>query len=104
MSFDKTLRLNTGDPAQVSCNVCATCCHEMNATQCSSCVKTSCNAATFADYECCPEQGPCCKRGVPLPPSTSLKNCLLIGDSVTDGMAPLVTAKLKDVCQVQVRA
>ena len=33
-----------------------------------------------------------CRRGVPLPPSKGLKNCLLIGDSVTDGMHSTVVS------------
>jgi hypothetical protein len=89
--------------AEINCNVCANCCHAFNSTQCDSCVKSECNASLFADYECCgtAKGAPCCSRGVPLPPSTTLKNCLLIGDSVTDGLEPLVASKLKDVCQVQ---
>lgn len=43
----------------------------------------------------------CCKPGPELPPSTTLKNCLIIGDSVSIGYTPYVTRALQDVCQVQ---
>lgn len=44
----------------------------------------------------------CCGRGVPLPASTSLPNCLLIGDSVTDGLSSIAIDTLKSECQTQV--
>jgi hypothetical protein len=42
-----------------------------------------------------------CKPGAPLPPSTTLKNVLIIGDSISIGYTPFVQAALSDVAQVQ---
>ena len=44
--------------------------------------------------------GGCC-RTAPLAASKTLKNCLLIGDSVTNGMSGVVTSLLKESCQTQ---
>ena len=42
-----------------------------------------------------------CKQGAPLPPSSGLKNVLIIGDSVSIGYTPYVNAALADVALVQ---
>ena len=42
-----------------------------------------------------------CKTGPPLPMSTSLKNILVIGDSVSDGYTPFVSARMAEVALVQ---
>jgi hypothetical protein len=42
-----------------------------------------------------------CKPGAPLPPSPSLKNILIIGDSISIGYTPFVAAALADIAQVQ---
>ena len=42
-----------------------------------------------------------CKPGAPLPPSPSLKNVLVIGDSISLGYTPFLAAALADVAQVQ---
>jgi hypothetical protein len=48
-------------------------------------------------------QGKCvCKPGAPLPMSTTLKNILVIGDSVSLGYTPSVADILSDVALVQV--
>jgi len=57
-------------------------------------------------YQCTgaspPTQSKCpCKTGAPLPPSTTLKNVLIIGDSLTIGYTPAVAANLADVALVQ---
>ena len=57
-------------------------------------------------YDCTgaspPTQSKCpCKPGQPLPPSTTLKNVLIIGDSLTIGYTPSVAAALADVALVQ---
>jgi hypothetical protein len=92
------------------CTVCAECCHALNATQCSTCVATMCTGrSTIGDYGCNTTQPQtwvpwiesCCGRGVPLPASTTLPNCLLIGDSVTSGLSSVAIDLLKDVCQTQ---
>eukprot|EP01047_Picozoa_sp_COSAG01_P022440 COSAG01_NODE_1331_length_10699_cov_28.574717_4_plen_482_part_00 len=67
-----------------------------------------CRAGPWSKDQFCCLPGPgisgggCCKRGVPLPPSKTKKNCLLIGDSVTSGMSGKVISMLKDICQTQV--
>ncbi len=49
-----------------------------------------------------PVQGKCvCKPGPPLAASTTLKNVLVIGDSVSLGYTPVVAALLEDVALVQ---
>ena len=92
------------------CTVCAECCHALNATECSACVASECSGhSTIGDYGCntthpstwVPWVESCCGRGVPLPASVSLPNCLLIGDSVTDGLSSIVISTLKDECQTQ---
>lgn len=94
-----------------TCTVCAECCHAMNATQCSACVASMCKGdSTLGDYGCntshpqtwVPYVSNCCGRGVPLPASTTLPNCLLIGDSVTNGLSSVAIDLLKDVCQTQI--
>jgi hypothetical protein len=42
-----------------------------------------------------------CKPGAPLPPSPSLKNVLVIGDSISLGYTPFLAAALADVALVQ---
>jgi hypothetical protein len=42
-----------------------------------------------------------CKPGMPSPPSTTLKNVLIIGDSLTIGYTPAVAANLSDIALVQ---
>jgi len=42
-----------------------------------------------------------CKYGPPLPPSTTLKNVLIIGDSVSIGYTPFVGKALGDIALVQ---
>eukprot|EP00047_Mylnosiga_fluctuans_P012626 m.27128 g.27128 ORF g.27128 m.27128 type:complete len:313 (-) comp4382_c0_seq2:49-987(-) len=42
-----------------------------------------------------------CKIGPGIPFSTKLKNCLIIGDSVSIGYTPAIAAALADVCFVQ---
>ena len=42
-----------------------------------------------------------CKPGMPLAPSTTLKNVLIIGDSLSIGFTPLVNTQLADVALVQ---
>ena len=42
-----------------------------------------------------------CKGGPPLPMSTSKKNVIWIGDSLSLGMIPYVTANLSDIALVQ---
>jgi len=55
---------------------------------------------SLAQYGCSVDGHGCCATA-PLNASTTKKNCLLIGDSVTNGQSGLVASKLKDVCQVQ---
>lgn len=74
------------------------------------------NANCFADEACCtamyfgasgcevalPSGGTyCCAPGPPLNVSTTLPNCLIIGDSVSDQYTPSVASLLKDKCLVQ---
>lgn len=42
-----------------------------------------------------------CKPGTPAEPSTTLKNVLIIGDSLTIGYTPALAANLADVALVQ---
>ena len=42
-----------------------------------------------------------CKPGPPLPPSQTLKNVLILGDSLTIGLTPYVARALSDVALVQ---
>lgn len=86
------------------------CCHSyLNATECAACDKAQCAGHnTIGDAGCSgpsstwvPYNTACCSRGVPLPASTTLPNCILIGDSTAAGQFPLVAAALKTECQVQ---
>eukprot|EP01009_Symbiontida_sp_KSa7_P010110 NODE_919_length_722_cov_1398.246657_g710_i0.p1 GENE.NODE_919_length_722_cov_1398.246657_g710_i0~~NODE_919_length_722_cov_1398.246657_g710_i0.p1 ORF type:complete len:222 (+),score=57.26 NODE_919_length_722_cov_1398.246657_g710_i0:30-668(+) len=43
----------------------------------------------------------CCTPGVKDPPSTTLPNCLVIGDSVSIGYTGVVVKELQSVCKVQ---
>lgn len=90
------------------CDVCAECCHDElknNQTACNACVAASCKPGSFGDWGCQnPSQGSgsrCCTRGMPQPAATAVPNCLLVGDSVTNGMFPYVQKALDGVCQVQ---
>jgi hypothetical protein len=56
----------------------------------------NCTGAAPATQSKCP-----CKTGAPLPPSTTLKNVLIIGDSLTIGYTPSVAANLADIALVQ---
>ena len=49
----------------------------------------------------CVINGQCCRQGVLKPASTSHPNCLVLGDSVSNGYTPLVQAALSAICQVQ---
>ena len=94
------------------CTSCPMCCHSyLNATACAACNAEQCAGhSTIGDAGC---EGPsstwtpwdgsktCCGRGVPLPASTTLPNCLLIGDSTAGGQASLVASALADECLVQ---
>ena len=93
------------------CTVCAECCHALNATECSQCVASQCTKdSTIGDYGCnttapstwVPWLESCCGRGVALPASRTLPNCLLIGDSVTDGLSSIAIDMLKNECQTQI--
>ena len=53
------------------------------------------NGCMFADTEIC------CSPGPPLEPSTTLPNCLIIGDSVSEQYTPHVAELLKTTCKVQ---
>ena len=55
-----------------------------------------CSGASLPTISKCP-----CKPGQPLPPSTTLKNVLIIGDSLTIGYTPFVAANLADIALVQ---
>ena len=91
-----------------ACTVCAECCHNTfaNASDCSACVKKSCAPGSYGDYGCSRGGKECCAGGMHV--STTLPNCLLIGDSVahgTFGEAPWnftgsVLDLLKDKCPV----
>eukprot|EP01050_Picozoa_sp_SAG11_P032346 SAG11_NODE_10476_length_829_cov_0.876712_1_plen_203_part_10 len=85
------------------CNVCPECCHDAFAAPnaCSSCVHKSCGYMDLDQYGCQTPGGRACCSPSPLPASATEKNCLLIGDSVTNGMAGDVVGYLKGVCQVQ---
>ena len=92
------------------CTSCPMCCHSyLNATQCAACDKAQCAGhSTIGDAGCAgpsstwvPYNSSCCGRGVPLPASTTLPNCLLIGDSTAGGQAALVARALAGECQTQ---
>ena len=91
------------------CDVCAECCHDelsQNQSSCDACVRASCPPDSFGQWGCRDRTqlsgaNRCCPPGRPLAPSTALPNCLLIGDSVTNGMAPLVAKLMASECQVQ---
>lgn len=94
------------------CTSCPMCCHSyLNATECAACDKSQCAGhSAVGDAGC---SGPsstwtpynststCCGRGVPLPASTTLPNCLIIGDSTAAGQASLVARALEGECQTQ---
>ena len=95
------------------CTTCPYCCHSyLNATECAACNAEQCKGhSTVGDLGCnttkptswVPWGGgsACCGRGLPLPQSHTLPNCLLVGDSTCAGQAALVASTLKDECQVQ---
>ena len=95
------------------CTTCPFCCHSyLNATECAACNAEQCKGhSTVGDAGCnttrpaswVPWGGgsACCGRGLPLPQSRALPNCLLVGDSTCAGQAALVASALKDECQVQ---
>lgn len=89
------------------CTVCADCCHSyLNATECAACVKASCAPDSVGAIGCVnasspPGRGECCNAGVPYAQNTTLPNCLLIGDSVTNGLFPYAASALAGVCAVQ---
>jgi hypothetical protein len=85
------------------CNVCPWCCHDSlkDPHACSACVAKNCNE-NLAKLGCSPGVGShsCCPSA-PQNASASLKNVLLIGDSVTNGMSGVVAGMLKTVAQTQ---
>lgn len=93
------------------CTSCAFCCHSyLNASQCAACHADNCaGQGVVGDAGCntstpttwVPYLEPCCARGMPLPASPTLKNVMLIGDSVMDGQSALVAEMMKDVARVQ---
>lgn len=93
------------------CTSCPDCCHSyLNATQCAACHASKCGASTLGDAGChanasatwTPYTEYCCGRGLPKAASTTLPNCLLIGDSVMHGAASLVIAALAGECETQI--
>jgi len=94
------------------CTSCADCCHSyLNSTQCAACHKEKCGGASVIGDAGChanvsktwtPYTEYCCGRGLPRAASTTLSNCLLIGDSVMHGAAQLVIDALASECQVQI--
>lgn len=106
-SGHKCCRLNQQDfrcVADTGCNVCPWCCHDSlkDPHACSACVsqhcdenlaKLGCSPAVNSTKGCCPQ--------AQMNASTTLKNVLLIGDSVTNGMSSSVAGMLAGVAQVQ---
>jgi hypothetical protein len=91
------------ESVEEGCSVCPECCHDAfkDPHACSSCVHKSCGYMELAQYGCrAGGKGACCSPS-PLEASTSEKNCLLIGDSVTSGMSGDVGGYLKGICQTQ---
>lgn len=85
----------------LNCNVCAECCHDeigRNQSTCDKCFHTQCKPGTFGNAGC-KKGGKCCRGGNPGVSST-LPNCLLVGDSVAHGTYGLVKEMLKDKCAV----
>lgn len=92
------------------CTTCPYCCHSyLNTTECAACNAANCAGhSTVGDQGCNTTDSPtwvpwvasCCGRGMSKAPSTTLPNCLLIGDSTMAGQLDLVAAALKDECQV----
>ena len=89
--------------ADTGCNVCPWCCHDSlkDPHSCSSCVAQHCDE-NLAKLGCSPTANStgCCPQAQQNA-STTLKNVLLIGDSVTNGMSASVAGKLKNVALVQ---
>ena len=56
---------------------------------------------TVAGYGCKLDSGACCAPGAREAPSSTLQNCLVIGDSVSEGYVGHVASILKDSCKVQ---
>ena len=107
----------------------ATCCPSgFNPSSVGCCPWPNAVCCPGAQYQCCPSGTTCklaegsgydaryncsapdggvvinratCKSGPPLPMSTSLKNVLWIGDSLSLGMIPHVAANLSDIALVQ---
>jgi len=95
------------------CTSCPECCHNSfaNATDCKACHAAQCGGiATIGDMGChanrsstwTPYTEYCCGRGLPRPASTTLPNCLLIGDSVMHGASSLVIEALAGECATQI--
>ena len=82
----KTCPTSNTTLGQSACPLNATCCvHEYYKA----------NGCMFAGTE------HCCSPGPPLAPSTTLPNCLIIGDSVSEQYTPRVAELLATTCQVQ---
>ena len=65
---------------------------------CDACVHSSCPSGSFGQYGCKRDASTkCCPSGQ-TDTSTTLPNCLLVGDSVAHGTFGLVKTKLADVC------
>eukprot|EP01045_Picozoa_sp_COSAG04_P005481 COSAG04_NODE_255_length_18797_cov_46.325968_7_plen_201_part_00 len=56
---------------------------------------------TVAGWGCKLASGACCSPGAKEPPSTTLPNCLVIGDSVSEGYIGHVASLLRTKCKVQ---
>eukprot|EP01043_Picozoa_sp_COSAG02_P059836 COSAG02_NODE_7697_length_2887_cov_15.716284_1_plen_345_part_00 len=89
--------------ADTGCNVCPWCCHDSlkDPHSCSSCVAQHCHE-NLAKLGCSPTANStgCCPQAQQNA-STTLKNVLLVGDSVTNGMSASVAGKLRSVALVQ---
>eukprot|EP01052_Picozoa_sp_SAG31_P031479 SAG31_NODE_3339_length_4386_cov_39.128528_8_plen_221_part_00 len=89
--------------ADAGCNVCPWCCHDSlkDPHSCSICVAQHCDE-NLAKLGCSPNvNSPGCCPQAQHNASTTLKNVLLIGDSVTNGMSASVAGMLKNVALVQ---
>jgi hypothetical protein len=86
-----------------ACNVCPFCCHDSlkDPHSCSVCVSQHCDE-NLARLGCSPavNSSGCCPQAQQNA-STTLKNVLLIGDSVTNGMSGVVAGMLRSVARVQ---
>ena len=89
---------NASAPVQVTCA--GTCCpHSYFGDGSATVAGWGCSSSSSSSSSS--SGGTCCAPGPKEPPSATLPNCLIIGDSVSEGYLPHVASALATTCKVQ---